>query len=173
MVAFYLDKTFFYDPKIFTWENICHQRFFTWLLIYLSFFADLTWAYLALSFYFFRGRLAACTKSDRPTEIINPVNFDYFACHLWALLHLFSVYIAVIIHILHDKKTNFIENCCFCKRMKPKIICNPDLIFGLVEHLITLTLFMALPLYYLDKMCHPDLTFWPALLFGTCVTFNI
>ena len=25
MVAFYLDNTFFYDPKIFTWENICHQ----------------------------------------------------------------------------------------------------------------------------------------------------
>ena len=24
MVAFYLDNTFFYDPKIFTVENICH-----------------------------------------------------------------------------------------------------------------------------------------------------
>ena len=24
MLAFYVDNTFFYDPKIFTWENICH-----------------------------------------------------------------------------------------------------------------------------------------------------
>ena len=25
MVAFHLDNTFFYDPKIFTWENMCHH----------------------------------------------------------------------------------------------------------------------------------------------------
>ena len=38
-----------------------------------------------------------------------------------------------------------------------------DLIFGL---LVTLGLYTALPLYYLEEMCHPDLIFWPALLFG-------
>ena len=64
-------------------------------------------------------------------------------------------------------KSIFIENCCFCKRIKPKIICNPDLVFGLAEHLVTLTLYTALPLYHLEEICHPDLIFWPALLFGT------
>ena len=33
-------------------------------------------------------------------------------------------------------KPIFMENCCFCKRIRYKIICNPDLIFGLVEHLV-------------------------------------
>ena len=31
-------------------------------------------------------------------------------------------------------KTNLDCNCCFCKRIKQKIICNPDLIFRLTEH---------------------------------------
>ena len=67
-------------------------------LIYFSFFADLTFAYLAQpNYFFFRGRLAACTKfkSDRPTETINPVNVDYSIFHLWAFSHLFLVYMAV------------------------------------------------------------------------------
>ena len=116
------------------------------LLIYFSFFADLTYAYLALPFYFFRGHLAACTKfkSDRPTETIKCVNVDFFTCHLWALCHLISVYMAVIIHILHDENQSLLN--------KPKIICNPDLIFGLAEHLVTLTLYTALPLYHLEEM---------------------
>ena len=63
-------------------------------------------------------------------------------------------------------KSIFIENCCFCKRIKPKIICNPDLVFGLAEHLVTL------PLYHLEEICHPDLIFWPALLFGTWEYFQ-
>ena len=25
MVGFYFDNTFFYDPKISTWKNICHH----------------------------------------------------------------------------------------------------------------------------------------------------
>ena len=28
MVAFYLDNTFFYDPKIFTWENVQLEQMF-------------------------------------------------------------------------------------------------------------------------------------------------
>ena len=48
-------------------------------------------------------------KSDWPAETIHLVNFDYFTCHLWALCHLFSVYIAVIIHILHDKKQSLLK----------------------------------------------------------------
>ena len=81
------------------------------LLIYFSFFADLTQAYLALLFYFFRSHLAACTKfkSARPTETINPVNVDYFTCHLWELCHLISVYMAVIIHILHDENQSLLK----------------------------------------------------------------
>ena len=65
------------------------------------------------------------------------------------------------------RKPIFIESCCFCKRIKPKIICNPDLIFGLAEHLVTLTLYTTLPLYHLEEMCHLELIFWPALLFST------
>ena len=107
-------------------------------------------------------------KSDGPTKTINPVNLDYYTCHLWALCHLFSVYTTVIIHILHDKKTIFIEKLLFlARRLNQKLISNPYLIFGLAEHLVTLTLYMARPLYHLDEMCHPDLIFWPALLFGT------
>ena len=60
-------------------------------------------------------------------------------------------------------KSIFIENLCFYKWIKPKLICNPDLIFRLAEHLATFTLYnMALSLYHLEEMCHPDLTFWPA-----------
>ena len=69
-------------------------------------------------------------------------------------------------------KTFFIENCCFCKRIEPKIICNPHLIFGLAAHLVTLTLYTALSLCHLKEMCHPDLIFWPALLFGTWEYFS-
>ena len=60
---------------------------------------------------FFRGHLAACTKfkSDRPTETINLVNVDYFTCHLWELCHLISVYMAVIIHILHDENQSLLK----------------------------------------------------------------
>ena len=57
-------------------------------------------------------------------------------------------------------KKNFSENCCLCKRIKPEIICNPDLIFGLREHNATMTLYTTLSLYHLEEMCHPDLTFW-------------
>ena len=67
-------------------------------------------------------------------------------------------------------KPIFIENGSFCKRIKPKIISNPDHIFGLAELLVTLTLHTALPLscfYHLEEICHPDLIFWPTLLFGT------
>ena len=48
-------------------------------------------------------------KSDRSTESVNPVNFDYLTCHLWALYHLFYVYIAVIM----DKqgKSEGFESC--------------------------------------------------------------
>ena len=48
---------------------------------------------------FFRGHLAACTKcnSDRPTETMKLVNVYYFPCHLWALFHLISAYMTVII----------------------------------------------------------------------------
>ena len=42
--------------------------------------------------------------------------------------------------LTHTVKAIFIENCCFSKSIKPKIICNPDLIFGLAEHLVTMTL---------------------------------
>ena len=98
-------------------------------------------------------------KSDGPNETINPMNFYYFTCHF--------VYIAVIIHILRDKNQYLLKNCCFWKRIRPKIICNRDLIFGLAEHLVTLTLYMALPLYHLEEMCHHNLIFWTALLFGT------
>ena len=66
----------------------------------------------------------------------------------------------------YRQKTFFIENCCFCKRIEPKIICNPHLIFRPAAHLVTLTLYTALSLYHLKEMCHPDLIFWPALLFG-------
>ena len=65
------------------------------------------------------------------------------------------------------RKLIFIENCCFCKRIKPKIICNPDLIFRLAEQLLTLTLYKALPLCHLEEMCRLDLIFLPALLVGT------
>ena len=44
----------------------------------------------------------------------------------------------------HSESNFFIENCCFSKRIKPKIICNPDLIFGLAEHLVTMTLYTTL-----------------------------
>ena len=65
-------------------------------------------------------------------------------------------------------KPIFIENCCFCKRIKPKIIWNPDLIFGLAEHLVTLWPYIwPCPLYHIKEMCHPDLIFWPVLVFGT------
>ena len=37
----------------------------------------------------------------------------------------------------------------------------------IAEHLVTLTLYTSLPLYHLEEMCHPDLIFWPTLLFGT------
>ena len=43
--------------------------------------------------------------------------------------------------LTHTVKAIFIENCCFSKSIKPKIICNPDLIFGLAEHLVTMTLY--------------------------------
>ena len=43
--------------------------------------------------------------------------------------------------LTHIVKAIFIENCCFSKSIKPKIICNPDLIFGLAEHLVTMTLY--------------------------------
>ena len=43
--------------------------------------------------------------------------------------------------LTHIVKAVFIENCCFSKSIKPKIICNPDLIFGLAEHLVTMTLY--------------------------------
>ena len=43
--------------------------------------------------------------------------------------------------LTHKVKAIFIENCCFSKSIKPKIICNPDLIFGLAEHLVTMTLY--------------------------------
>ena len=132
-----------------------------------SFFADLTVAYLAPpAFYFFRGRLAVRTKfkSDRPTETINPVNVDYFTCHLWSLCHLFPVYMVVIIHILHDENQSLLK-IRFCK-IDPKIICNPDLIFRLAE-LSPWPYIRLCPKIIFEEMCHPDLTFWPALLFGS------
>ena len=46
--------------------------------------------------------------------------------------------------LTHIVKAIFIENCCFSKRIKPKIICNPDLIFGLAEHLVTMTLYTTI-----------------------------
>ena len=129
----------------------------TRLLIYLFlFFANLTWAYLALHLYFFRGRLAACSWACR---------LFYLPC-MGTFSSVFCIYGCQYSHTAWWKPI-FIENCCFCKRIKPQIICNPDLIFGLAEHFVTLTLHTALPWYHFEKMCHPDLTFWPALLFGT------
>ena len=64
-------------------------------------------------------------------------------------------------------KPIFIDNCYFCKRIIPKIICNPDLIFRLPEHLVTLTLYTTLSWYHLEEIYHPELIFWPSLLFGT------
>ena len=88
----------------------------------------------------------------------------------------FCIYCSHYSHTAWQKPI-FIENCCSCKRIKPKIICNPDLMFGLAEHIVTLTLYTALPLYHIEEMCHPDLIFWPILLFGTwkdtCVYFKI
>ena len=89
-----------------------------------------------------------------------------FTCHLWALLSFVFVYDCHIIHILHGE-TIFTENIHFCERIKSKIICNPDLIFRLSEHLATLTLYTALPLYHLEEMCYTDLILWSVLLFGT------
>ena len=48
--------------------------------------------------------------------------------------------------LTHIVEAIFIENCCFSKRIKPKIICNPDLIFGLAEHLVTMTLYTTIHL---------------------------
>ena len=89
------------------------------LLIYFSFYADLTYAYLALPVYFFWGYLAACTKfkSDRPTETIKCVNVDYFTSHSWALYHLISVYMAVIIHILHDENQSLLKTVVSARRL--------------------------------------------------------
>ena len=118
----------------------------------------------------FRGHLAACTKfkPDRPTETIKRVNVDYcmYLPFMSTLSFVFCIYGS---HYSHTAwwKPIFMENWCFYKRIKSKIICSPDLIFGLAEHLVTLTLYTALPLYHLEEMCHPDLIFWPALLFGT------
>ena len=71
--------------------------------------------------------------------------------------------------LTHIVKAIFIENCCLCKRIKPKMICDLDLIFGLAEHLVTMTLYTTLHFDHLVEMCHPDLTFefWPIHLFGT------
>ena len=125
----------------------------TGLLIYFSFFADLTKAYLALPFYFFMGHLAACTKfqSDWPTETINkPCDCWLFYLPFMGTLSFdFCIYGS---HYSHTAcwKPIFIENSCFCKRIKPRIICSPDLIFGLAELLVTLTLHTALPLHHLE-----------------------
>ena len=112
----------------------------------------------------FRGRLAACTKfkSDGPIETINPVNVEYFTCHCYLFLYIWQS-----LFTYHTTKPNIHWKLLFCKRIKPKIMCNPYHTFGIAKHLVTLTLYMALPLYHLEEMCHPDLTFWPALPFGT------
>ena len=105
-----------------------------------------------LTLIFFQGSFGSLYKfkSDRPTNWnCKPCACRLFYLPFMALCHLFSVYMAVIIHILHDENQSLY------------------LIFRLAEHLVTLTLYMALPLYHLEEMCHPDLTFWPALLFGT------
>ena len=95
-------------------------------------------------------------------------------CECWLLYLLFMGTLSFVFciygsHYSHTawRRPIFMENSCFCKRIKSKIICSPDLIFGLAEHLVTLTLYTALSLYHLEEMCHPDLILWPALLFGT------
>ena len=91
--------------------------------LFISYFLP-TWPkpYLALRLYFFRGHLAACTKfaSDRPTETVKPVHVGYFTCHLWTLSHLFSVYMAVIIHILHDENQFLLKTVVFARRLNQK-----------------------------------------------------
>ena len=102
--------------------------------------------------------------------------FWAFRYCVWMLTILPAIYGHFVIdfciygsHYSHTawRKPIFIENYCFCKKIKSKMICNPDLIFRLAEHLVTLTLYTALPLYHSEEMCHPDLIFRPALLFST------
>ena len=151
-----------------TYSRVPNRR--AGLLIYFSFFCRPDLSLFGPTLLFFSGVIwqpVLSFKSDRPTEAIKRVNVDYLTCLLWTL-HLFSVYMAFS-QYSHTawRKPIFIENCCFCKKIKPKIICKPDIIFRLAEHLVTLTLHMFLPLYHLEEMWHPDHIFCYTLLFGT------
>ena len=76
--------------------------------------------------------------------------------------------------LTHIVKAIFIENCCFSKRIKPKIICNPDLIFGLAEHLVTMTLYTTIHFECATLTLHSNsgLSFYLALE-STGVEWNI
>ena len=81
-------------------------------------------------------------KSDRPTVTVNRVHVDYFTCHLWELSHLFSVYMAVIIHILHDENQSLLKTVVFARGLNQNNLqpwpyirtcrtsCHPDPIYG-------------------------------------------
>ena len=92
------------------------------LLIYFSFFADLTLAYLALPFYFSRGCLAACTKFQ-----VWRANWNHKPCEFWLFYLPFMctlpfVFCTYCSHYSHTawQKPIFIENCCFCKWLNKK-----------------------------------------------------
>ena len=87
------------------------------LLIYFSFL--LTWPKLISPYPLILSGLVRqpvlSSKSDRPTETINPVNFDYFTCHLWDFCHLLSVYIAYCI-----KKQSLLNTIVYARGLNPK-----------------------------------------------------
>ena len=92
------------------------------LLIYFSFFADLTLAYLALPFYFFRGCLAACAKFQ-----VWRANWNHKPCEFWlfylpfmcTLAFVFCTYCSCYSHTAWQKPI-FTENRCFCKWLNKK-----------------------------------------------------
>ena len=84
--------------------------------------------------------LAWRVKPYQPIETVNPVDIGYIPfMGNWLLV--FCIWQSYYSHTAW-RKSIFIEIFGFCKRIKPNITCNPNLIFRLWEHLANL------PLYY-------------------------